>query len=284
MKNIKGEAILLISSILFGFTVVFQKNASLYVNPFIVNAGRFLIGALFLTPFLFKKDNTDLKGLIKYGFILGIILFMAPNFQQIAVGYVNVGKVSFISACYIFFVPIINFLFLKRKAKLNIIIALVFAFFGLILLCDIKDFNIQKYDLYLIICALLYAMQILLLGKATKTVDAIKLSCIQYYFVFIFNFVTCFVSKDSSLVNFKQALPSILYLGIGATTIAYTLQAVGQKTVHSNVASFIISLESVFGLIAGYLILNQIPSNKELIGCVLLFIGVFISTIPFKKT
>lgn len=285
MEKFRGELLLLLSSILFGFSFICQKTASLYINSYITNASRFIIGALFLTPFLFKKDNTDTKLLLKYGALLGLILFLAPNFQQIAVAYVNVGKVSFISACYIFFVPIINFLFLKKKARLNIIISLIFALFGLIFLCNISinDLSIQKYDIFLLICAILYAVQIVILGKATKKVSAIKLSCVQYYFVFIFNLIMCFINKDFNINNFKLALPSILFLGLGATTIAYTLQAVGQKSVHSNIAAFIISLESVFGLIAGIIFLNQTPSVNEIIGCILIFIGVVISTLPLKK-
>lgn len=285
MEKIKGELLLLLSSIIFGFSFLCQKTASLYINSYITNAARFIIGALCLTPFLFRKDNTETKSLIKYGAILGFVLFLAPNFQQIAVAHVNVGKVSFISACYIFFVPIINFLFLKKKARLNIVISLVFALFGLIFLCGINtsDLLIQKYDIYLLLCAILYAVQIIILGNATKKINAIKLSCIQYYFVFIFNLIMCFIYKDFTISNFKLALPSLLFLGLGATSLAYTLQAIGQKTVHSNIAAFIVSLESVFGLIAGIIFLNQTPSVNEIIGCILIFIGVVISTLPLKK-
>lgn len=285
VKKSTGLIVLLLVALVFGLAFAFQSIGANLIGPFQLNGFRFLLGALVISPFALKKDNTDNKLLFKAALLDGILLFLATNLQQYAITYTSVGKAGFLTALYIVLVPFIAALFLNKKLNINAIIAVILALIGLILLCNLSlnDLNIEKYDFYLIIVALLFSFQILLVEEYVNKINPIKMSCLAFLITGLLSLIFSFIFESFNFEIFKSALPSILYLGIMSTGLGYTLQTVGQKYIASNEASLIMSLESVFSIIGGYFILNQVLTTKELIGCLIMFLAVIICQLPNKK-
>ena len=263
----------------------FQSIGADLIGPFLLNGSRFILGAIVTLPFLFRKSNDDKEILFKAALIDGILLFLATNLQQLSISYTSVGKAGFLTALYIIMVPIISFIFLKKRINLNDKIAVILALIGLILLCDlsINDLSIERYDIYLIIVAILFAIQILVVEYYANKIDTVKMSCLAFFITGILSMICSLLFESFDIQIYKDAIPSILYLGIMSTGIGYTLQTVGQKYVASNDASLIMSLESVVSVIGGYLILNEILTIKELIGCLIMFIAVILCQLPEKN-
>ena len=285
MKKSTGIIVLLLVALVFGFAFAFQSISADYIGPFLLNGSRFIIGFLITLPaFLLKKDDNN-KTLFIVSSINGFIIFLATNIQQYAIGFTSAGKAGFLTALYIVLVPLIASLFLKKKIGINDRIAVVLALIGLILLCNLTldDFILEFYDFCLIITALLFAMQILLVEQFVDRINPIKSACITFFVAGTLSLICSLLFETFDLNIYKQAIPSILYLGFLSTGLGYSLQIVGQKVIASNDASLIMSLESVFSVIGGYIILHEVLTIKELIGCLIMFIAVILSQLPEKK-
>ncbi len=284
MKKMMGIVCLLAVAIIFGTAFSFQSIAAQLLGPFYLNAARLTLGGLVLVPFLFRKDGFLKKDLLTASFLDGMILFLAPNIQQIAIKDTPVGKTGFITALYIVLVPLLSFLFYRKRPGKKALISLMIALIGLYLLCGLtaSDLSLRPHDLYLIITAVFFALQILVIERYADKVDPFKFCCLAFLFSGLLSFVCAlFESYDAAMM--QKALPSILYLGIVSTGIGYTLQPIGQRIVPSMEASLLMSLESVFSALAGYLILHQTLSSREILGCILMFAAVILCQIPEKK-
>lgn len=278
----KGEVLLLFTAIIWGTAFIFQSISAELIGPFLFNGSRFFLGGLVILPFLFKKDpNNDFKKEIQSGIILGIIMFIAPNLQQFAMANTSAGKAGFMTSLYIILVPILSFIFLKKRISKRIFISLVLAMIGLYLLCGASlDFRFS--DISLILCAFFFALQIIVVEHYVKWVNPLKMSCLQYLIAGGLSLICAFIFEDFNLTNYASALPSILYTGIFSTAVAYTLQIIGQKTVDATVASIIMSLESTIAALSGYIFLHQSLSLYELEGCILMFCAVILSQLPSR--
>lgn len=291
---VRNSLLLLLTATIWGVAFVAQSVSMDYIGGFTFNAVRNLIGALTLLPVIWGLGKTkapeekkriqassDRKTLITGGICCGILLCFASNFQQFGIKYTSVGKAGFITACYIVIVPIIG-IFLKKKCSPFIWIAVILSLCGLYLLCLTpgEGFAIGKGELLVLICAFLFSLHILTIDHFSPLVDGVKMSCIQFLTGGILGAVFMLLFENPSLAMILSAAGPILYTGIMSTGVGYTLQIVGQKGLNPTVAALILSLESVFSALSGYVFLHQVLTTRELIGCVLMFIAIVLAQLP----
>ena len=212
-------------------------------------------------------------------FILGAV----QHFQQIGIQYTTVGKAGFITACYIVIVPVIG-LFLGKKCTKFIWAAVAMALIGLYLLCITDGFSIGKGDLLVLVCAFLFSLHILVIDYFSPKVDGVKLSCIQFLTCGILSGIPALLLEHPELSSILAAWQPILYAGVMSCGVAYTLQIIGQKNMNPTVASLILSLESCISVLAGWIILRQQLSTKEILGCVIMFAAIILAQLPQKQT
>lgn len=296
-STLKNSLLLLLTATIWGVAFVAQSVSMDYIGGFTFNAIRNIIGAITLVPviLIFSKQDPAAdqnpadrqkarKTLITGGICCGILLCLSSNFQQFGIKYTTVGKAGFITACYIIIVPIIG-IFLKKKCSPFIWIAVLLSLGGLYLLCIIpgEGFSIGKGDTLVLICAVLFSFHILTVDHFSPLVDGVKMSCIQFLVCGILSGIPALIFENPNITNILQAWMPILYAGILSCGVAYTLQIVGQKGMNPTVASLIMSLESCISVIAGWLILGQNLSSREIFGCVLMFGAIMLAQLPQKS-
>ena len=298
---LKNSLLLLLTAAIWGIAFVAQSEGGNAVGPLTFNATRNIIGALVLIPVIFllnkinpqasadsAKDSPQAcpgstKTLITGGITCGICLCLASNFQQFGIQYTSVGKAGFLTACYIIIVPILG-LFMKKKCSPFIWVAVAMALIGLYLLCITDGFSIGKGDILVLICAVLFSLHILVIDHFSPKVDGVKMSCIQFLVCGILTAIPAAILEHPQLSAFAGAWGAILYAGVMSCGVAYTLQILGQKNMNPTVASLILSLESCISVLAGWIILGQRLSTREIIGCVTMFGAIVLAQLPQKET
>mgnify|MGYP004500486445 FL=1 len=289
-EQIKGSLLLFLAAIIWGVAFVAQSVGMDYVGPFTFNCVRTLIGGLVLIPCIVflnrgkvkkKTDFTEKKRLLLGGICCGVALTTGSTLQQFGIMYTTVGKAGFITAFYIIIVPILG-LFLGKKCGLSVWISVVIALAGLYFLCITDGFSIGKGDIYVFLGAIAFSIHILVIDYFTQFNDGVKMSCIQFFVCGILCFVPMMLFEHPEISMILLAWKPILYAGVMSCGVAYTLQIVGQKNMNPTVASLILSLESVTSVIAGFLVLHQNLSHRELIGCGLMFVAIVLAQLPQK--
>ena len=292
-KKYLSEFALLITAIIWGFAFVAQSSGMDHVGPFLFNGARFVLGATVLIPVMMffqrqkvsssvsapvseSQTNTDNKTMWLGGLCMGIVLFIGASLQQIGIQHTQVANAGFITSLYIIFVPILG-LFIGHRTRVQTWIGGLAALIGLFLLSVTEQFQISYGDLLQLIGAVFWAVHILVIAHFSPKADALKLCIIQFYFCGVASFVVALLIEEINLSGFLSILPEILYLGVLSTSIAYTFQVIAQKHVAPANAAVIFSLESVFALLGGWLILNEVLSTRDLIGCTFMFFGVLVS-------
>lgn len=286
MKKWYGSAALLGGAVIWGFAFVAQSVGMEYVGPFTFQAVRSLIGAAALLPVILimdrqKKKKPDYKAaspeqkryLWKGGILCGTALCVAANFQQMGILYTTVGKAGFLTSMYTVIVPVLG-IFLHKKVPLKIWGCVAVCMGGTYLLSMSEAMSLGKGDALIIACAFFFAIQIMVVDHFAGAVDGVKLSCIQFLVCGILSAVPMLLFETPSAAALISAWASILYAGVLSCGVAYTLQIVGQKYTQPTTATLLMSMESVFSLIGGLLLLHQVPSLKEGIGCLLVFAAV----------
>ena len=288
MKESKALLLLLLTSLIWGFAFVAQSVSSESVGTFTFNSVRMLIGALVLLPFAIpyfrkhKGDKTYFRNAIKGGILCGLCLGAASVTQQIGVSLSGAGKGGFITSLYIIFVPFMS-VFIGQKIKKEIWLSAAVALIGMYLLSIGEGFTISSGDLYLILCALLFALHIMVIDKTGKDTDGIVLSFFQFLTAGILAGIGMIFEKPQ-LSSLLEAWLPIVYAGAFSCGVAYTLQVVGQRYVRPSRAVFALSLESVWAAIGGAVILSEKLSAKELIGCALVFAAVLVAELAPQKS
>ncbi|MBD5549839.1 MAG: DMT family transporter [Lachnospiraceae bacterium] len=292
---IRQSLLLLLTATIWGVAFVSQSVGMDYVGPFTFNAVRSLIGAAVLVPCLFllkklqKKEKgqevhkkEDKKTLLTGGICCGVILAVASSFQQFGLLYTTVGKAGFITAMYIILVPLFG-IFLKKKVGLRIGISVVIAVAGLYLLCMTESLKPETGDILLLLCAATFSFHIMVIDHFSPLVDGVKMSCIQFLTCGILCSICMFLFETPKLSLILTAWKPVLYAGVMSCGVAYTLQIVGQKGMNPTVASLIMSLESVISVLAGFVLLHEVLSKRELFGCVLMFAAIILAQLPEKR-
>ena len=291
--KMKNAVILALTAFIWGTAFVAQSVGMDYLGPFTFNGVRNFIGAVSLLPCIWilqkiegknenaKKIKGTGKDLLVGGISCGLCLFAASSLQQIGIQYTTTGKAGFITAFYIVLVPVLG-IFLHKKTGWKVWAAVVISIIGLYFLCITEKFSIGKGDVLIFLCALIFALHIMVIDYFSPKVDGVRMSCIQFFVCGVISTAIAFIFENPSFSAILSGWLPILYAGVLSCGVAYTLQIVGQKNMDPTVASLILSLESVFSVLAGWVILHQTLSVRELFGCVLMFLAIILAQLPEK--
>ena len=293
-----GSAFLALAAIIWGSSFVAQTAGAEFVGPFTFISVRSLLGSVALLPVigvmdLFKKKSTpqeykkmtkaDYKYLFIGGSVCGVVLCAASCLQQLGIdGGTAPGMAAFITALYILLVPIFS-VFIGKKIRPVIWVCVGVSVVALYLLCVKEGGRVQGSDLYVLACAVCYAVHILVIDKVSPKLDGVRLSALQFFVAGVISFVIMLLTEEVTFDALKAAAPSIAYSGIMSSAVAFTLQILGQQKTEPTIATMIMSLESVFGVLTAMIILSQVPSTRETLGCVLMFAAIIVAQLPEKK-
>lgn len=297
--SLKNITMLFLTAFIWGVAFVAQSVGMNYIGPFTFSCVRSILGGIVLIPCIWflnrlkmKEEGVtekrtmsekEKKTLLIGGICCGIALCVASNLQQFGVKYTTVGKAGFITALYIVLVPIFG-IFLKKKVGVKVWISVAISVVGLYLLCMTEKLSISKGDFLVLLCAIVFSIHILVIDHFSPLVDGVRMSCIQFWITGILSAIPMFLFEKPSLSAIFAAAVPLLYAGVMSSGVAYTLQIVAQKDADPTVASLILSLESVFSVLAGWAVLGQVMSMREICGCVLMFAAIILAQLPERKT
>lgn len=303
-KTWLSSLLLFLAACIWGVAFVAQSVGMEYMGPLTFNGVRFLIGGTVLLPLIFVRrkhgrkeraeyvknaDTGNRNGIengigngngkkniaLKGGICCGLAICAASVFQQFGIQYTTVGKAGFITTLYIVLVPFFG-LFLHKKIPGKVWFAAAAAATGLYLLCMKEGFSVGKGDMLVFVCAVFFSVHILVIDYFSPKADGVVLSCIQFYTAGVLCGVGALLTEQPSFGQLVEGSVPILYAGVMSCGVAYTLQVIGQKELEPAVASLILSTESVVSVLAGWLVLGQSLSMRELAGCVLVFAAVIL--------
>lgn len=293
MKKWIGYGMLFLTALIWGIAFAAQSVGMDYVGPITFNGVRYIMGGMVLIPFVLagrrkyrksegyskEKEKKQIKTTVIAGLICGVCLCVASLLQQFGILYTSgVGKAGFLTALYIVLVPVFG-LFIGKKNRLIIWIAVVVATVGLYLLCIKEGFKIEKGDILLLLCAGVFSVHILTIDHFAESTDGVMLSSIQFFISGILCSIAMFIFEKPTISGILSAYIPLLYTGILSCGVAYTFQILGQKYVEPAKASLILCLESVFSVLSGWVLLKQTLSIRELIGCVVMFAAIIIAQV-----
>jgi len=287
----------ILAAFIWGTAFVAQDLCADSIGTFAFNATRYFIAVLALLVVIAVSDKAKKnrpvptaeekkaanKQLWLGGLCCGVALAIASNFQQAGlVAGTDAGKAGFITALYVVLVPVFG-LFFKRKVSLPVWIAVVCSVVALYLLCIKGDFSLAAGDLLILVCAVCFAVHILVIDHFTAYCDGVKLSCLQFLFAGIISAVCMFLFETVDFAAVWSCILPLLYVGIFSCGVGYTLQILAQKDSNPTVVTILLSLESVFAVIAGAIVLHQQMTAREYIGCVVMFVAVILAQIQFPE-
>jgi len=292
-KTIQGCLILLLTTVIWGCAFVAQSVGMDHIGPFTFQAVRCLLGVLALLPviFLFDLKKADGKNYIsrwcdpklwKAGILCGIALFVASGAQQVGLIDTDAGKAGFLTSMYIVIVPFLG-LFFRKKLSPATVLGVLVAVAGLYLVSGAGTTGMAPSDMLMVLCAFAFAVQIVLVERLGMDMDGLRLNCVQCLVCSVLSAVVMAFTETPVLGDLIDCALPLAYAGCLSMGVAYSLQIIGQQKVDSVPAAIIMSLESVFAALAGWLLLNERMSPRELTGCALLFTAVILSQIPTKK-
>ena len=280
---------LLSASLIWGVAFVAQSAGMSFVGPYTFTAVRSALAAiglgilvLILDRTNMKSKNTDKKVLWRAGIILGIVMTIASNLQQIGLVTTSAGKAGFITSLYIVLVPVLG-LFIKRRPHPMLWISVLVALVGLYFLSIRGDFTMSRGDLFVLASAVAFTFQILLVDHYSPKVDIIRLNLIQFSVMAILSSVPMMLFEQPKIGAISDAWLTIVYAGLFSGCGAYTLQMLGQRRVEPTTASLLLSPENVFAALAGWAILGQNLTAREMLGCALVFVAIISSQLPWRK-
>ena len=283
-KQLGNSLLLLLTATIWGSAFVAQSVGMEHVGPFTFTFSRSIIGGIVLLPciLLLGKWKKGFATKVEWigGICCGTALCVASNFQQVGIQFTTVGKAGFITALYVVLVPIFG-LFLKKRVPILIWGCVGLSVVGLYLLCmPAGAFTLALGDLLVLICAVLFTVHILVIDHFSPKGDGVVISCIQFFTCGVLSGIPMLFFENPSVGSMLDAKWSILYAGVLSSGVAYTLQVVAQKNVNPTVASLIMCLESVVAVLAGWIVLGQDMSSREILGCVLMFVAIVLAQLP----
>lgn len=298
-KKMRGNILLFITAFIWGCAFVAQRTGMEYIGPLTFNGIRSFVGGFTLLIYLFirsrlqknkkidqnsdKAKNPPSKKFTFFcGLVCGICLFAGTTLQQMGMVYTTAGKAGFITALYIILVPMLG-IFLGKKIRPVVWLGVLLALAGLYLLCVGEDFTVNKGDMLVLLCSFAFTIHITFVDKVSQRIDGVVISCIQLFICGLISVpgMLLFEVIDWNLI--MQCSIPILYAGVLSCGVAYTLQIVAQKYTEPTVASMIMSLESVFALLSGMIILKESIAPHEILGCIVMFAAIILAQLPEKK-
>ncbi len=295
VRQLRGGAMLMLTALIWGTAFVAQSVGMDYLGPCAFTATRNFIGCVALLPVIALASRLrsgaqpeeaapapGKKALFGWGAACGLLLGGATLLQQAGMQTASAGKAGFLTALYIVIVPVLG-IFLGRRPGLKVWIGVVLALVGAYLLSVKGGAGIASGDLLVIASAVVFSLHILVIDSVPAGVDGVRLSCVQFLVAGVFALVLALFLETFTWRDILSAWVPLLYTGVVSSGVGYTLQILGQRTVNPTVASLILSLESVFAALAGWEILGQALSLRELFGCALVFVAVILAQLPSKK-
>ncbi len=292
---LRTDALLLLTAAIWGFAFVAQRLGNQHVGPFTYNGVRFALGALSLLPLIALQGRGRRGqpaaaaaavpapiGLLAAGLLAGPVLFLAANLQQLGMVTTGAGKAGFITGLYVVLVPVSGLLWGQRSGRAHWV-GVAFALAGLYLLSVTGRFTIARGDLLVLLSAVCWTAHVQILGWLSPRVDPIRLSALQFAVCAALSLAVALASEPIRLAGLGQALLPILYGGIGSVGVAYTLQVVAQRSAHPAHAAILLSMESVFAVLGGALILAERLSPRGLLGCALMLAGMLLSQLSLIR-
>lgn len=294
-RQLRGGAMLMLTALIWGTAFVAQSVGMDYLGPCAFTAVRNFIGCVALLPVIALASRLrsgaqpeeaapapGKKALFGWGAACGLLLGGATLLQQAGMQTASAGKAGFLTALYIVIVPVLG-IFLGRRPGLKVWMGVVLALVGAYLLSVKGGAGIASGDLLVIASAVVFSLHILVIDSVPAGVDGVRLSCVQFLVAGVFALVLALFLESFTWRDILSAWVPLLYTGVVSSGVGYTLQILGQRTVNPTVASLILSLESVFAALAGWAILGQALSLRELFGCALVFVAVILAQLPSKK-
>ncbi len=293
----QSSALLVLAALIWGTAFVAQSEGMKYVGGFTFIGVRYLLGGLVLLPVLAvmrkhspvagdevrEKEMPEEFGVgIRGGICCGLCLFVATSLQQFGIVYTTVGKSGFITTLYIVIVPILG-IFSHKKSGLGLWVSVILATAGMYLMCINEGFTIGKGDFLIFLCAIAFSFHILIIDYFSPKANGVLISCVQFFTVGVLGSILMLLMEKPEITEILAAWAPIGYAGVLSSGVAYTLQVVAQKKLQPTVASLIMCLESVFSLLAGWLILHERLSVRELTGCALVFAAIILAQLPSKR-
>ena len=286
-----GTVYLIIAVLIWGSTFVAQSVGMDLIGPFTFQTFRCLLAVLFLIPAIAVLEHQDMRTYFRKwldkklwfgGVLCGIALFAAASLQQVSLVHTDAGKAGFLTALYVVLVPVIG-LFFRKSLQTHVAFSIVLAVMGSYLLADMTGGSINVFDLMLLGSAFCFAIQITLVDHFAPLVDCLRLNCIQCLVTLALSGTAMLLTETPQMDAILRCWLPIGYAGILSMGVAYSLQILGQEKVEPTTASIIMSMESVIAVLSGWLVLNETMTTRELLGCLLMFIALILSQIPFPR-
>ena len=291
-QKLQSDIVLLLAAMIWGFAFVAQRVGMDYIGPFTYTAVRFALGALVLFPFLFFRKNkpfnelnpgrAEKKKIIGLQLLMGLLIFGGVSFQQYGIQFTTAGNAGFITGFYVVLVPVAG-LFLGHRNQITIWIGVLLAISGMYFLSVTSDFRINIGDYYVLVCAFIWTAHVLVMGYVAPRTDPIRTALIQFIICALLSGIVAIGWEDIQWNAILDAAWPILYGGIMSVGIAYTLQVVAQQNAHPAYASIILSLETVFAVLGGWIILHEPMTGRILIGCLLMLAGMVVAQVKTVK-
>ena len=297
-KWIRQVVFPLVAAIIWGTAFVFQSEGAAYVGPFTFNTMRCAMATVFLGLILLgrdlwqkrkpraaddaPKDKRNVKALLLGGPLCGAMLACASNLQQLGLGATSPGKAAFITALYVVLVPVFG-LFLGKRARPVVWIGVALAVAGLYFLCITGKMSVERSDFFVFLCALCFAVHIMIIDRFSPHVNGVELSCVQFAVVTVVSAIGMLLTEAPTWAAISACLWPLFYVGVFSGGVAYTLQILAQKNANPTVVSLLLCLESVFAVLAEGLMMAQWPSVREWIGCGLMLTAVVLAQLPEGK-
>jgi len=278
------------AAIIWGANFVFSKNAADVIGPFTFMALRYFLGATTIVPFvLFLEkrkpleerthyDKKSFLSVVKLAAIMGTVQLTCSVLQQWGLAYTTASKAAFLTATYVVIVPFMAFLFFKTRTTLNMWFGVILAVFGLYNLCFTEDsFTINPGDIMIIVGSAFGALHMLLISKYVKSINGMHLICTEFYIASIYCAIFSIILEKPSLSDIMSCSTEVLYASVLGSGICYMFQVTAQKHTDPTIAALLMSLESVFGAIAGVIVLGEVFTLKEIIGSACVFAAVILA-------
>jgi drug/metabolite transporter (DMT)-like permease len=288
-KTLKAEMLLLLAAIIWGFAFVAQRVGMDHVGPFTYNGVRFMLGALSLLPLLWLGRRSapivagDWRPILGGGLLAGLILFAGASLQQVGIVYTTAGKAGFITGLYVVIVPLLGLLW-GHRTPWSTWIGAALALAGLYLLTLTDDLTLAEGDGLVLIGALFWAAHVLVIGWLSgRHIEPVLLACLQFVVCAVLSLATAAATETVTLAGLWGGAMPILYGGLLSVGVAYTLQVVAQRDAPPAHAAIILSLETVFAALGGWLLLDEILSGRGLLGCALMFAGMLLSQLGLGR-
>ncbi len=289
-RKLLGNAILVVTAAIWGTAFAFQRMGMDSIEPITFNAARMVLAAIAVAPlaFLVKRDSDVSKA--EYdrntkvgGLLCGVFLSAASILQQIGLVYTSAGKTGFITAMYMLLVPVFSLILFRKRSPALVWVAVFIGLVGMYLLCMTESFTLGRGDPYVMLCAVCYSFHIIFCDRYAKHGNPVGIAAIQFAVAAVVSTAVAFIAEQPTWDKIASAAIPILYCGIVSGGIGFTLQVVAQKFTDPAVASILMSLESVFSVIAGTIILHEVMSVRETVGCVVMFAAVILVQMPTRR-